>query len=160
MQELIVCLEILDWGVSVGGEHLTGTLKGYCNGELKHVKIKHPLSSSEAMHLNKKEECSFLCRHKVGESSARFETEAELIKAARKIWKMEYPKARALIKGSLATADPQQVLSADREFKMTVNRMWKAMKAVGGYDGDEAECDRIYHTYKDFLNVWAKKEGK
>lgn len=158
MNELIVCLEVLDWGVSIGGEHLTGSLKGYCNGDLKHVKVEHPLSSSEVVYLNKKERCSSLGRHKVGESSARFETEAELIKAARKIWKIEYPKSRALIKGSLAIADPQQVLSADREFKMTVNRMWKAMKAVGGYDGDEAECDKIYHDYTVFLKEWSKKE--
>ena len=73
MDELIVCLELLDWSVSAGGEHLTGTLKGYCNGDLRHVKVEHPLSSSEAVYLNKKERCSALFRHKQGESSTRFE---------------------------------------------------------------------------------------
>jgi hypothetical protein len=156
MNGLIVCLEILHWGVSAGGEHLTGTLKWYNDGDLKVVRVKHPLSSSEVRYLNKKESCSSLCRYKVGESSDRFETEAELIKAARKMWKTEFPKAMVLIKGSLSVAEPQQVLSADREFKTTVNRLWKKIKSVGGWD--LAACDRICRDYDVFLKEWAKKE--
>jgi len=154
--ELIVVLEIIDWGVCIGGEHLSGTIKGYKNGDYCSVKVKHPLSRSEALHLNKKEECSALCRHKLGESSGRFESEKDLIEAARKIWKFEFPNARALMKGYGSTADPQEVLCADRKFKTTVNRMWRQMEAVGWYEGDEALCFKISDEYQRFLKEWSK----
>lgn len=153
----IVILEILDWSVSIGGEHVTGTLHGEENGKYKTVKVKHPLSASEALYLNKKEECSSLSRHKPGESNSRFETEAELIKAAKKIWKIEFPKARALMKGSGCVADPQEVLVADKEFKTKVNRMWKQMKSAGGYEGNEALCFKIFYEYSAFLKEWRSK---
>ena len=53
MRDFIITLELLDWGASVGGEHICGTLKGYVNGEYKSIELKHPLSRSEALYLNK-----------------------------------------------------------------------------------------------------------
>ena len=61
--------------------------------------------------------------------------------------------AKVLFKGSWACADPQEVLSADKKFKTTVNKMWRKMEKFGWYEGNFNECNKISDAYQLFLKT-------
>lgn len=123
---LITTLEVLYWGVALGGEHYTGTLKGYTDMGFKSYKVEHKLSQKEATYLNKKD-CtnSRFFVYRKGQLSDRFETLDQLEREAVKIYKKEFPFSIVLVlkRGSVSVCSPEKILDGPEPFKTDVNDM-------------------------------------
>ena len=157
----IVTLRITWWGVSLGGTHFTGEIRG-ADGIEPHGKsfeIQRPMTGKEAKALNKKDETrggGF--RWKPGTVSGRFDTEEQLIAVARKQWRGAFPQAEVLQRGDHAVGDPQEVLEGPSWFKERANLLHRVRNMGGGYEGNEAlatACFRAYRVIVKLLN-----EGK
>lgn len=145
-----VYLELLDWSVSVGGEHITATLSNHCDGKYVRHDLQHALTQAEADRLNAKDRLpgyACLAKYKAGDLSQRFFTAADVVAAARKQWRKLFPHAAVLIRGSSSVADPQECLSGPLWFKTACNRMWRAFNACGGYEGNEGAATAYSNAY-------------
>lgn len=119
--ELIVCLNTLNWGASIGGEHITGDLCGEVDGKYKSIELLHPLTRKEVLYLNKKDGVG---GYKVGTLSKRFEDEAHIKGFAIKVWKEHFPKGEILLHGS-SLLNPEEILVAPNEsLKAQANEIW------------------------------------
>jgi len=158
MKDRIVCLEICDWGSSLGGEHFSGTIHGYINKDGKPeysiFRLEYEMPASVAQRLNLKEQRYFpsLYQHyKAGDKTDRFESEKELKDHAVRTYKDFFPDSDILLCGSSCSADPQECLDGPQWFKDVSNRLWKAFQQVGGYEGNEKACDGFFLEYQKIL---------
>ena len=140
-------LELLDWSASIGGEHITASLKGYRDGKYHDEELQHTLTQAEAARLNLKDRASG-ARYRKGERTQRFETREAAIAEARRVWKQVFPEAKALLVGSFARADAQECLEGPYWFKRGCNGKWRRFEKIGGYEGNEAEAERLYCRYQ------------
>ena len=97
-EALVVTLEVTCWSFSLGGEHYTGSVKGYqSKGKFHSMKVTHRLTAKQALALNKKDGSKWGGRHK------------------------------------------------------PANEMNAMRKKVGGYEGDEETCTKLFHAYRKML---------
>ena len=144
---LIVSVEYLWWGVSIGGEHYTMDMVGTTiDGEWKKIELDHELSTKEIIHLNKKEK-SYGAGYEKGDRSTRFETPEQGYAVAMSEYKKHFPDAVVLRTGSSAVCDPKRVLDAPEWFKTATNKLAQKFIDIDGYEGDDAEADKIYRKY-------------
>ncbi len=143
-----VYLEITSWvGLSIGAEHYYGKLIISGTRE-KSVDLTKKLSDRECFYLNKKDSLSGIIRWKAGQTTKRFNTEADLERLAIKIWKKKYPKYDALLEGRSSILDPQKPLDARKKVVLNkLRKFWIDAEATGGYEGDEKAMDKISDEY-------------
>jgi len=158
MNKRIICLEILDWSSSIGGEHFSGVLWSTMPFDGENVPIKktleYPMTPSLAARFNLKAQRdmpSFQHHYGTGDITDRFESEKELREFAVREYKKFSPDSDILLVGGYCIADPQECLDGPLWFKNESNRLWKAFRQVGGYEGDEKACDGIFLEYQKVL---------
>lgn len=143
-----VTLEMLDWGVSVGGEHLYGSLHGYIDGEYKIIELKKTLTESDVLLLNKKDKH---ISYKVGQKSKRFNTEDEVRKEAIKVWKSMFPNAKVLLEGQSSYVEPKKILDGiDMQITNMLNEMTNAYKRIP-QTKDHKKQDAAYDSWIEIL---------
>jgi hypothetical protein len=135
----LVYVDITCWSYSLGGEHFSARLVWTdADGKYYSIELEHPLSSKEALALNKKDGSRGMSLlHRPGEMSYRFFSKEQLCSYAIKHYKEYSPDAIALVKGSSAVADPQCILDGPKAFKDAVNKLWLEHERIGGYEGNE-----------------------
>lgn len=145
----IVTLEVTCWAFSIGGEHYTGYVRGYKKGgEYHQVEVSHKLTAKQALALNKKDDVKGGCgRHKPGGISGRFDTRAQIERAAIATYKKKFPDAVVLNLGDACVADVQKVLVGPDWFKDGANEMYSTWeKERTEYSATLTETGEIYDT--------------
>lgn len=151
-ESLVVTLEVTCWSFSLGGEHYTGSVKGYqAKGKFHSMEITHKLTAKQALALNKKDGSKWGGRHKPGDDSGRFDTRAQIERKAIATFQKAFPHAIVLNTGSGCVADAQRVLVGPEWFKDAANELHAMREKVGGYEGDEATCTKLFHAYRKLL---------
>jgi hypothetical protein len=135
----IVCLRILCWAASMGGEHYT--VKAECGSEFSD-EITHPITTKEAIHFNKKDKAYGL-KYKRGDLSGRFETRKAACREAVKYSRKKWPEAKLVLDGGWAS--PNIVV-------------WCSDKKIGGRLKILGENMRA--LYKKVQNPWAVYKDK
>lgn len=149
---LVVTLKVTCWAFSLGGEHFTGTITGYRKRGDCHIhEVMHKLSAKQTLALNKKDSARGRSLWRPGELSSRFDTRAQVERRAAAVFRKEFPLAIVLNVGQWAVGDPQRVLAGPPDFKETVNAMVKEWDRLGGYEGNDAACTRLFHRYRKLL---------
>ena len=148
--KIIPCyLDIQTWGgISIGAIHYYGSLK--CDREQNYAKVelKHKLTQKEADALTTKDRVDSSCGYEKGYLSERFDTEKQIIRLALKTYKIHFPKANILIRGSATYAEPQPCLDGPKKIKNRINQLYKLAVKLGWWDGgNEARVDKICNEY-------------
>lgn len=167
----IVTLEITCWSFSIGGEHYTGYLTGYTKeGGYTRKEVQFVMSAKQALALNKKDNSRGRSLWHPGELATRFDTSEELERQAIKIFRFYYPDALVLNVGSFAVGDPQRILFCveDRkladpnpaQFMHSTNAMVEEWEKVGGYEGNEKRCTKLFHSYRALLKEFQEASLK
>lgn len=155
-----VGLSVINWAFSLGGEHFSGKLSGYVNGEYHTHQLEHPLTTKEALALNKKDEISHrFSRYKKGMLSDRFNTRAELERVAIKEYKRVYPDAVALF-GSFGVAGAMRCLDGPKAFKKRMNELYAERKKIGGYERSPERAAEIDHEAWEMIKALTPRVKK
>lgn len=141
-------------GISLGAVHYYGKLicscKEYRESDYEH-ELSHRLTQEEADVLNAKDASLLgMGNYEAGEESIRFNTEQELIQAAKDIWKKLYPEAVLLVLGDIGVAEPQRVLVGPPEIMKKINALVDQAEACGHW-GDEKEMIKICDAWEKLV---------
>ncbi len=148
----IAKLDILWWGVSIGGEHYSARLQWYdTTGKYSSIELQHPLSTKEAIYLNKKAGTTGWSRYKKGDPSGKFETRKQLYAYAKRHYKQLAVGTQILVEGGGRLPDYIVDGPADRNsLKNTLNKLIKLFWKRGGYSlKDEiiADVEKCWDGY-------------
>ena len=136
-----VYLEVTSWrGISVGAEHWYGHLDHF-GDELERRELRRRMGAQEAAALTAKDGLGAL-PYREGDTTERFPSEAAVVARARRVWRRWFPGARILVQGDGAIAEPQRVLSGDRDARVRINRLVRRADEIGRWDA-ECEMERI-----------------
>lgn len=147
----IVTLEVLYWGMSIGGEHYSGRIKGYRDGKYTPMDVTCKLSAKQAKELNKKDESRGYSMHRPGDESKRFWDEVTLERHAVAIYKKAFPDAIALNVGGWSTCNAQRVLDGPEWFMKATNAIWQSDVKCGGYEGNTKKAESNYRKYQKLV---------
>jgi hypothetical protein len=149
MNECFVFLHIIDWSVSVGGNHYTGKLHGYLNNKYQSFEVKQILTQTDAAKLNKKYRSN---SYQAGNKSGKFDTEEGLFREAIKQYKTFFPNARVLFKGDASLAQAQKVLDGPEPFKTKTTEIWKKHeKLYAKSDRWNDKHEKLFQEYQKLL---------
>lgn len=124
-EEHIVFLTITSWaGLALGARHYYGRLRPLEGDEREDV--TYTMTKEDAFEFNRIEKVPECIGYEEGEKNARFSSEAAVIFAARKQFKVDFPKAKVLVLGDCAVCEPQRILVGPRDFKREINILSKA----------------------------------
>jgi hypothetical protein len=152
-EENIVFLKITSWyGISVGAEHYYGKLTDFKTNE--NIELTYPLTKEDAKYLNKKEKIEDEIGYEEGEESERFRNEEAVIERAKKQFKILFPKATILVRGT-SDPNPQEVLVGPKQFKNAINVLWQRCELLDwDREEDEEELEEIYGKWE---KLWPRK---
>jgi len=147
----IVFLNITSWIGSIGAEHHYGTLNCKDKKEplTKKVSVIRKLSKVEAEVLCRKDGVKI---YSTGSKTDRFKDVDALIRAAKVLYKKDFPKASYLIRtgGSLAIAEPQEVLIGPN--KDELNNLFYSFDVLE-WDRDEEEMERLLTEWEALIET-------
>jgi hypothetical protein len=130
----IAYLELLDWSVSIGGEHLYAKLIFSKDKKDYRIELTQKLSQEMATQLNKKDGTIDLYRK--GEPTLRFNNVKEALIEARRTCKELFPEVDIIFRGSSSWASVQEVLWAkDKSIKTKINKLYKEAMKLNFYSG-------------------------
>lgn len=144
-------------GTGVGAVHYYGRLEPLQLGDA--FDVNHKLTQKEADRFNKawltKEMRESSAGYQKGEESTRFFSRRAVIAAARKQFKIHFPKATILVLGRSAYCSPQEILVGPKEFKDKINVLSKEYDKL---DWDiEADRPKIRKIEKRWQKIWPRK---
>lgn len=151
----IVFLNITSWvDISIGAEHYYGSLNKKTPGpgwKDKRVNVQRELSKKEAEELNKKDGSRFRL-YEAGDKTDRFKTKEAVIRAAKKQFRKEFPRAKYLMQtpGTLAVAEPQEVLIGPR--KTILNDIFFAFDLLE-WDKDDKRKNELEQEWEKVLEI-------
>ena len=150
-EEHIVFLKITSWnGISVGAEHYYGKLTNFKTNES--IELTYPLTTQDAEHLNRKLGGG---RYYIkGEESERFPSEKAVIGRAKKQFKVLFPKAIILVRGT-SDPNPQEVLVGPKQFKDAINVLWQRCELLN-WDREE-DKEGLEEIYGKWEKLWPRK---
>ena len=150
---MIIKLQITDWGQCLGGEHFTGKLMFNKNNELEIIEVKQIMSVKMALYLNKKSGSRSYSLYEPGKPTINFDKKEQLIRAAIKIVKREFPHS-LLLEGDYACASVEKPLYwpswFDKEAKEILS-LFEEMNKVGWYEGNYEKAKRIDSEFQKII---------
>lgn len=87
-------------------------------------------------------------RYDVGDNTNRFNSQKEVIKKARRVWKKHFPHALVLVLGRVAVCEPQKVLSGPKEYKEEMNKLFKKISKI-----PRRTIEEYYNNVKKFKAI-------
>lgn len=127
--------------------HYSGEIVWDLNGEHHELTVQSEISEKEAIALNKSDGAKGSSRWKQGDISIRFQSEADLIKAALADFAKISREGDVLLKGSRAYLDPQKVLAGPAAFVRDGNRLYELAEKIDFYENDTARMEIIYKDW-------------
>jgi len=156
-EENIVFLTISSFvGASPGAIHYYGRLEHLQGDEA--VDVTYKLTQKEADRFNVKWKvggCEDLFGYQEGEKSERFPSEKKLIVAAKKQFKVHFPKATVLVLGSSSVCEPQEILVGPKEFKDKITNLAKQYDKLD-WD-DVVDRPMIEKIEEEWQKLWPRK---
>lgn len=130
-------------GISAGAKHYYGRLEHLQGGNSPDVTYK--MTKAEADLFNGRKRLGY----RKGEESTRFSTRRKVINAAKKQFKIHFPKATVLILGRPAVCAPFEVLVGPKEFKEKMTKLAKRYDKLNwGRVVDREEIEEILHSWQ------------
>lgn len=151
-EEHIVFLKITSWnGISIGAEHYYGRLTDFKTN--KSIELTYPLTKEDAKYLNRKV-TDEVGMYEEGEESERFSNEEAVISRAKKRFKILFPKAIILIRGT-CDPNPQEVLVGPKQFKNVINALWQRYELLD-WDREE-DREELEEIEEEWQGLWPRK---
>ena len=149
-EENIVFLTISSFvGGGVGAKHYYGRLRHLQGGDNPDVTYK--MTKAEADLFNGRKKLGY----RKGEESTRFSSRRKVINAAKRQFKIHFPKAAVLVLGETGVVEPQEILVGPREFKDRINRLAKRYEKL---DWDvKADRPVIEKIAEEWQKLWPRK---
>ena len=151
----VVYCKISSWvGTVTGAEHYSADLRQREEGDgWKTIKKKvwHTLTQSEADRLNRRTIQDSLHPDptwEVGEEVGYFFSRERAVKGAVAVYKELFPGAIILVEGDIGTYQPQYILDGPAEAMEAINRLYKCVEEIDGWEGDEVEMKAICEEWK------------
>jgi len=139
-------LNITSWrGMATGAAHYYGAIRH--NGECH--EIKRTLSVREARVLNKQRGEPFA--YEGGDETNCFDSEAEIVETALKIWQNLYPTAPVLVLGGHCVAEPQPCIAGDAGIMAKINAWNTEADEIGRCENGGKRMDEISDEYWEFV---------
>lgn len=145
-EEDIVFLSVSSFiGVAVEAVHYYGRLRLLQGGES--IDITYKVTKAQA--------AKWGCGYRLGDKSTRFLSRRKVINAAKKHFKIYFPKAAVLVLGRSALAEPQEILVGPKEFKDKITKLAKRYARLDwDIEADREEIDEILSRWQE---VWPRK---
>lgn len=139
---------------SMGAEHWYGRLIGYEGNERKELELRRKLTDrKEVEYLNAKDGVSGLSAWKLGHETMRFPSREALVTYACKTWRKAFSRADALIKGRVASCEPQEPLAArDPDILEILKEFWETRKKLGGYEHNPTAMRTLLRIYDKWIS--------
>jgi hypothetical protein len=143
----VVDINITDFSVSIGGEHLYASLSGHIDGKYERFSdIQHPLSQKEATYLNKKdsEYGGMSNGYKKGDMSERFESYDDVKRYVKLVWKDHFPDGELLV---LDIGTIPEAVDGDPKVVEEINKLHE-------------ECEALWYQKKNYSRWYCKDEDR
>lgn len=153
-----VCLCVNSWvGIGAGACHTYGQLKQNY-GEYKDrktIEVKQTLTRQSQCDCLLNKSVIDPPKYKIGDITGDFLSEKEVISAALKTWKKEFPDAEILVLGDSGRLEPQFVISGNSKLKRSINKLWHEFIKLGQWEIPENEkrCEEICKEWERLMRI-------
>jgi hypothetical protein len=149
----VAYLNLLDWSVSIGGEHFYADITFTKNKEYHRIELQNKMSQEMANYLNKKDGTNEYCKYRKGDQTLRFNNVKEALREARKTCEKLFPEADIIFRGSGCSASVQEVLWAkDKTVKTKINKLYNEALKLNFYSGkNDARMEEIDDQFTEII---------